>query len=137
MRILLPTILVSVCIATAAWLIFHDGRPSKLTFPADENGDVLRRMQAAGDDFTKARDIDFNHIFPKEEDAKRFSGAVHELGYQNIYLSFFEEKNAWDVRVVVFMLPTHSGITEAEQKLDGLARRYFGHADGWGCLVVK
>ena len=36
-----------------------------MTFPADDNGDVLRRMLTTGDDLTKPRDIDFDHVFAK------------------------------------------------------------------------
>jgi hypothetical protein len=42
------------------------------SFPEDENGDVLRRMQANGDDLSKARDIDFSVVFHDEAAAKRF-----------------------------------------------------------------
>jgi hypothetical protein len=46
-------------IATADGPITSHHMATNLEFPKDENGDVLRRMQADGDDLSKARDIDF------------------------------------------------------------------------------
>jgi len=94
-------------------------------------------MQEDGDDLSKARDIDFNYIFPKEEEAVQFSDATRRLGYERVSHKFWAEKKVWDVLVVVFMLPTHSEITRVEQRLDAVAREFFGRADGWGCLAQK
>jgi hypothetical protein len=107
-----------------------------MSFPADGNGDVLRRMLAAGDDLTKPRDIDFNHVFVKEEEALAFLAAVRRLGYDRASHQFLEAKKLWDARVVVFMMPTHSEVTRVELKFDAVAREFLGRADGWGCLAV-
>ena len=108
-----------------------------MIFPADENGDVLRRMLAAGDDLTKPRDIDFNHVFAKEEEAQRFVDAVRQLGFDKVSHRFWSEKKMWDARVVVFMTPAHADISRIESKFDSLAREFLGRADGWGCLAVQ
>ncbi len=105
-----------------------------MTFPADENGDVLRRMQSQGVNFAKARDIDFNHVFESEEKAKCFLEAVRKLGYLKSSDEFEKETRAWGVLVKILSLPTHSGITEEESKLDSLARQFGGRADGWGSM---
>ncbi len=94
-------------------------------------------MQAGGDTFTKERDIDFNHIFQNEEDSKRFSEAARRLGYERVFLSPFKEKNAWDVRVTVFMLPKYDEVTRTEKALEELARKHAGRSDGWGCELIK
>jgi len=108
-----------------------------MTFPSDENGDVLRRMQANGDNLEKARDIDFNYVFPEEEDARQFSAAIGRLGYDRVSYEFWQEKQMWDVQVIVFMVPGHAEITRIELSLDAIAREFFGRADGWGCFEVK
>lgn len=106
------------------------------TFPNDENGDVLRRMQATGDHLDQPRDIDFNHVFQKEEEAQQFSDAIRRLGYEKVSYKFWEMKEVWDACVVVFMVPSHAEITRIEQKFDAVAREFFGRADGWGCIAV-
>lgn len=107
------------------------------TFPNDENGDVLRRLQESGDQLDKPRNIDFNHIFQREEEAKQFSDAVRGFGYEKVSYKFWEDKKVWDARVVVFMAPEHGEITATESKLDALARGFSGRADGWGCFSLK
>ena len=93
-------------------------------------------MQAVGDDLSKARDIDFNHVFAKDEEAKRFVEAVQRLGHSRASYVFWEEKKLWDARVVVFMVRNHADVTSTESKLDAIAREFLGRGDGWGCLAV-
>jgi hypothetical protein len=106
------------------------------TFPPDENGDVFRRMVENGDQLDKPRDIDFNHIFQKEEEAKSFADAVRRLGYDRSFCRFWKEKNVWDLRIVVFMVPTHADVTRIELQLDAVAHEFLGRADGWGSMAV-
>src|SRR5947209_1227343 len=79
-----------------------------MIFPDDENGDVLRRMAAQGDDLTKPRNIDFTIIFSDATSAEQFAGYFHELGYK---ISVQETKTKpdfpWDVIVVKHMIPTY------------------------------
>jgi hypothetical protein len=80
-------------------LVFHIGNPSRqgssnrrsieklrkggreMLYPNDANGDVLRRMEAQGDDLTLLRDIDFTVVFAKERSARGFAKHFHELGF--------------------------------------------------------
>ncbi len=107
------------------------------TLPNDSNGDVLRRMQLAGDSLQEPRDIEFNFVFQNIQWAKQFSEIVQSLGYNRVSYKFWEEKMLWDSCVVVFMAPDHGQITEIESKLDGIARGLSGKADGWGCFTIK
>jgi hypothetical protein len=43
-----------------------------MLFPDDANGDVLRRMEAGGDDLTRPRNIDFAVVFADESSAEKF-----------------------------------------------------------------
>jgi hypothetical protein len=104
-------------------------------FPGDENGDVLRRLQESGDDLSKPRDVDFTVVFPDEAAAQAFAGEIGRRGYRvAIEHTDTAKEFPWDVLVVRNMLPTHEGITEFEQQLEGSASRYGGRNDGWGCL---
>ena len=44
-----------------------------MTFPDDDNGDVLRRMFEGGDSLKQARDIDFAHRFVHGRAAETFA----------------------------------------------------------------
>lgn len=105
-----------------------------MNIPNDDNGDVLRRMLSHGDDLSKPRDIDFNHVFQSERDASIFCEASKRIGFDRMSYRYWEEGSAWDVLVKIFMIPSHSEITEIELTLDTLAKKFGGRADGWGCL---
>jgi regulator of ribonuclease activity B len=106
-----------------------------LTFPADLNGDVLRKMQDDGDDLTKARDIEYCFLFESERDAKAFASDVARLALRAV-VGPYPAESCWDVIVSKNMLPTHEGITATEQLLGDLASDHDGSSDGWGCLQV-
>jgi len=104
-------------------------------FPADENGDVLRRMAEHGDNLSIARDIDFIVVFPDGQAAQKFAGTVRGWGFE----SSIEHVDSvpsfpWEVCVVRHMLPTHEGITEFEQRLGNEAALVGGRNDGWGSM---
>lgn len=111
-------------------------RPSMSTFPNDENGDVLRRMQANGDDLSKPRDIEFEFVFATEQKAKDFAGQVRTAHGLKAEPSRYEERKMWQTEVTKHMLPTHQDITAMEQMLTRQAQAYGGKADGWGCFQV-
>ena len=105
------------------------------TFPDDENGDVLRRMQAQGDDLSKPRDIDFTVVLPTEAATQAFARHFHALDYVvAVEETGCVQELPWDVRVVRHMLPMHAGITSFEAELDAVARPLGGRNDGWGCF---
>ena len=104
-------------------------------FPDDENGEVLRRMQVGGDDFTKPRDIDFSVVFPSESAAGEFADSFRRTGLKvTVEKLDGERKLPWDVTVTRHMLPTHAGITELEETLGDAAASLGGSNDGWGCI---
>ena len=106
-----------------------------LTFPDDENGAVLRRVQANGDDLSKVRGIDFTVVLPSEENAKEFLRHFSDLGYTTLLENTScVEDLPWDVVVVKEMAPTHSAITSFEIELDAIAKTLGGRNDGWGCF---
>jgi hypothetical protein len=104
-------------------------------FPEDENGDVLRRMVEHGDDLSKARNIEFQHVFPTKSGALAFLGEVSGEGLY-VTISWYADERCWNVQVARHMLPGHCEITAMETSLEQAARRHGGNADGWGCLKV-
>jgi len=104
-------------------------------FPDDDNGDVLRRIKAGGDDFDKPRDIDFTVVFETNEAAEQFAAQFRELGHKvSVNQSGCVADLPWDVRVVKFMRPSHEGISEFEETLEFSAAPLGGRNDGWGCI---
>jgi hypothetical protein len=105
------------------------------TFPNDENGDVLRRMEATGDDMTRSRLIDFSHLLPTEEAAHAFAKAVQKPELA-ITVEAIDGSDRWDVTVSKMMAPSHADITSLETQLGDHAQALGGQADGWGCPSV-
>lgn len=103
---------------------------------AEDNASVLRRMKDDGDDLTKARDIEFNHLFDREADAIAFENAVRSGGYSKVDHDFWREVGAWLTAVRVRMVPDLDGITLNERVLNEMARDFDGKPDGWGCMEV-
>ena len=106
------------------------------TFPLDENGNVLRRLQRGGDDLSLARDIDFSVVFPREESAKTFARLFDSVDTR------VEAKRAdvvsqlpWDVTVTRHMVPGHGAIGDFEAELGQRAAPLGGCNDGWGCFA--
>jgi hypothetical protein len=101
----------------------------------DDTGDALRRLEAEGDDLSRARDIDFTVVFPNEFTAEKFAEHFRQAGYRStIRLSQVKESHPWDVLVVKHMVPSHSAITEFERELQDCADTHGGRNDGWGCF---
>ena len=108
------------------------------SFPHDENGAVLRRMRANGDNLNLARSIDFSVAIPDEQSAHHFSATVRAWGYAAI-IKFPGPVQSlpWDVCVVKHMVPTHAAISKFEEDLGREAALVGGRNDGWGCFEQK
>jgi hypothetical protein len=105
-------------------------------FPDDENGSVLRRMLDNGDDLSQPRIIDFYFTFSQRRQALVFADIVDERDVE-IYISYDEESEMWEVCVKRHMVPTHEHITALELALTRRAESVGGEADGWGCVQVN
>lgn len=104
--------------------------------PEEENAEVLKRMAADGDSLTNTRDIEFNHLFVREDSAVAFLNAAKEQGYLRGTHEFWKEQVAWLTSIRIRMVPTLEGITEIELNLAGIASGFEGRSDGWGCMEV-
>lgn len=106
-----------------------------MKYPDDANGDALRRMEEAGDDLTRPRDVEFTVVFPNENKAKQFADHVSALGYAaSAELTGTVADFPWDVIVVKHMVPSHKEIGAIEDSLQHAADIFGGRNDGWGCL---
>jgi len=106
-------------------------------YPNDANGDVLRRMQARGDDLARQRNIDFTVVFADASSAEQFAEYFRALGHKvSVERTETDQDFPWDVIVVQHMAPSHEGISEFENLLQSVADGWGGHNDGWGCFSV-
>ena len=104
--------------------------------PEEENAEVLKRMAADGDSLINKRDIEFNHLFVREDSAVAFLKAAKEKGYLRGTHEFWKEQVAWLTSIRIRMVPTLEGITEIELDLAEIASGFEGRSDGWGCMEV-
>lgn len=90
-------------------------------------------MEEAGDDLTRARNVDFTVVFPNEATAEKFANHFRGHGYA-VSVEFNEavEGFPWDVIVVKYMMPTYEEIAAFEDSLHCVAMPLGGHNDGWG-----
>lgn len=120
--------------ATNAAASYVDGRVF-MFIPDDDNGDVLRRMVAKGDDLTQPRNIDFSVLFADQSSAEKFAEHFRSLGYKVSLKGDYPKPDfSWDVTVVRHMPATHEGIADFENFLQSVADRWGGRNDGWGCF---
>ena len=106
-------------------------------YPNDANGDVLRRMEARGDDLARPRNIDFTVVFANESSAEQFAQHFRALGHKvSVEFTGTDEDFPWDVVVVQHMAPSYDGISNFEDLLQSVADGWGGHNDGWGCYSV-
>ena len=106
-----------------------------MLFPDDANGNVLRRMEAKGDDLTQPRNIDFAVVFADESSAEQFAEHFRRLGHEvSVENAGTDQNLRWDVIVIQHMVPSHEGITKFEGLLQSIADRWGGQNDGWGCF---
>ena len=105
-----------------------------MVHPDDENGDVLRRMEAAGDTLTIPRDIDFAVIFREQANAEQFVRQCEQKGFKTTVEDTGVGEYPIDVIVVNHTVPTHEAITSFEVSLQQVADTLDGYNDGWGCV---
>lgn len=100
-------------------------------FPHDENGDILYGIWQRQGHLDKARTVDFSIIAPTEIEAQNCAAALSKFGGKT-EISYFSEKNCWDILLSVRIVPSWENITKMEQDIERLAKPFNGANDGWG-----
>ncbi len=96
----------------------------------EENAEVLRELETRGVDLSQTSAVDYSHIFPEAEAARRFMEACKSAGYVATDTTEVGAEH-YDVTVSKEMVPTCENITLAEDELGKLAERHDGQSDGW------
>jgi len=104
-----------------------------LNFPDDPDGDVLRRLDESGFDFSKPTTIDFNVDFcswPPHPDAisklKEYAGAV-EIYEPDVEYSGYVLFN-------IHQILSYELVIDTQQNVTTLMAEYGGVCESWGVL---
>ena len=109
-----------------------------MNFPDDDNGDVLRRMQEHGFDFSKEHVVDFHAVLATEEAADKIARMYVEDHKAGNRLENIETKphevGGMRLDLAKRMIVTHESVTEFESLLESRVSQFEGYLDGWGVL---
>jgi hypothetical protein len=104
-------------------------------FPNDNTGNALWKMQQAGDDLEKTRDVEFSVLFPSKALALQFGQLLLE---NNQKLSFtpFPDNEAlpWEITAYPEMSLSYENICAYQELLETSSAPLQGQFDGFYCL---
>ena len=99
-------------------------------YPADADGDALRRIQADGSDMSKPMDIDFAVAVPSEEAGNQVAHQVTSRGYRASVER--DSSGGWTCYCTRSMVPAYDALMAAQRELDEISAPVEGYSDGWG-----
>jgi hypothetical protein len=107
-----------------------------MKYPDDINGDVFRRMEENGLDFSVEHVVDFYSVFATEEEADliaRMYLADHKSGDELAKIETKPHaKGGMELTLSKRMLVTYEAVTKFEAELLRRLTRVDGYLDGWG-----
>ena len=128
--------LISILLTATGITSAADSDKSRAQFPNDANGDVLRRMQSSGFDFTKPHDVEFFAVFRTEKMADSVAMEfVADSKAGDKYKAINTKpatRGGMELRLVKSMLVTYENVTAVERKLAKRVSKHDGYMDGWG-----
>jgi hypothetical protein len=109
-----------------------------MKYPDDANGDVFRRLEESGFDFSAEHVVDFFSVYASESEADQVAQmylADHKAGdsFTNIETRPHHE-GGMELTLSRKMHVTYEAITRFEQQLAERACMAGGSLDGWGVL---
>ncbi len=108
-----------------------------MTFPDDENGEILTEMAEAGLDFSKTYTVDFFAAFEFEDKAKDAISivealAVNDSNFKQVVVSKAESGNGYELIASLDIKLEHALITTIDDAFTVCVEKLRGYADGWG-----
>jgi len=97
--------------------------------------DLLRAMDAQGDDFNITRDVDFCLIAPSAEKASTVAGFVNDYQYGSA--SVQQVDGQFRVLVVIHMPVLQHNILAVSGFMTCISALFGVTYDGWGCVVQE
>lgn len=110
-----------------------------MIFPDDVDGDVFRRMQASGFDFSVPHPVEFFAVFADAEAANRVAEQYieeHQRGGDQLahVRTTGRENGETELFIAKTMTVTYEAVTAFEARLTERAAQNGGRPDGWGVL---
>ena len=103
---------------------------SPMEFPADADGDALRRVAEDGADMSSPMVIDYSVTAPDERAARVIAALVEAQGFDPS-ISDAGGGGSWSVYCSKSMLATYEGVVNTQAALNALVASYGGRCDGW------
>lgn len=102
-------------------------------WPNDADGDVFRRLQEDGFDFSSEHIIDFNVDFAEWPPSDL---ALRELQqrYPGARVISPENESGGYVLVQLYAVITYQFVTQVQSNISGAMKRYNGYCNSWGIL---
>jgi len=139
LKVSLLAVLGFICSLLLVRAVYAGAADEKITFPNDENGNVLRELQKKNVDFSAPHKIQFFSVFRTEEMADIVAKEYLKDNFPNEKIGVIEtrpaQKGGMELELVVKMLLTHENITGFETRLAERVSKQDGYLDGWGVLV--
>jgi hypothetical protein len=105
-------------------------------YPADSDGDALRKVVDAGADMSRPMVIDFSVDAPDQSVAIRVAELVAPLGFDPD-ISFDDDSKSWSVYCGKSMLATYDGVVSVQAELNALLGPLGANCDGWVPLEIR
>jgi len=99
-------------------------------YPADADGDALRRVVEDGNDLSQPMQVDFPVVFDSLEATPGFVELARGRGY-DVEIGELEDDKV-DVFCVRTMLLTYDAVVACQNELNELSKPFGGYCDGWG-----
>ena len=104
-----------------------------MNFPCDADGDVLRRLESSGFDFTQHCEIDFNVDFATWPPSKI---ALTELEKEFGKIEIYEPEDECDgyVLFTIKSILSYKLVTQVQKKASFIVIEHGGVCESWGLL---
>ena len=99
-------------------------------FPADADGDALRRVAGGGSDMAKPMAIEFAIAVPDRRSGEAVAEAAASRGF-DVEVSHDEPLDAWTCYCCMEMVATYERLLQVQEDLQRLAEPHGGDIDGW------
>ncbi|AXT38061.1 ribonuclease E inhibitor RraB [Alteromonas sp. BL110] len=106
---------------------------SKLMEASEADTDVLRRLNAEGDDFSKFREVDFTFKCESKDKADTVAGFLDDFQYGKA--SVIVEEDLYMVQLLIEMPVTQNILLCVSGFMTCIAELYNVEIDGWGCIA--
>jgi len=101
-----------------------------MDYPADADGDALRRVAEDGADMSSPMIIDYSVTAPDEHTARAIAALAEAHGFDPS-LSDAGGSGTWNVYCSKSMLATYDGVVGTQAALNALVSAHGGRCDGW------